>query len=468
MTTGTMVLQQPWQWFERLRALIPGMAITDEHLPRLQQIAQQETAEIDMLFTKLGIDAWVDRRRIVASSTAGFIRYPVLTGGKVSALAGIDRDLCVLLTQLRRQRITTAGVVFPEQWIELPYPLERRPLAWANANLDALRKFQALIGVDHSTGSTTPVMLDYTDDTTSNALLSGTTGSGKSTELAALILSLAYSTSPVEAKLVIVDPKVSKHIAPLGRLPHVTLCHELGDCLNAIASVKAEKDRRKGNSQRQRVFLFVEEFAEIGMDAGKDGKGALVEPLRSLVGTGRELGVHVIACTQKATVDVIDTVLKANLPIRIAGRVTTAKESEVATGRTDTHCERLPGRGSFLFAGSDGTLQRVQGYYLSPDEIAAAVNTIAARWQSVTPYEIEWTATAPTTTATDEIDSHVATVIESVELSDLIDDDGQPKRGAKARIVRAIFGESANTGGANDRIASEVLGRLLNATTTTE
>ena len=128
MITDTLIGRFP-DLFAWLLPRWPSHASTDNDLPRLQRIARREIAEIDMLFSKLGINAWVDRRYITASPTGGFIRYPILTGGKVSALAGIDRDLCVLFTQLREERITSAGVVFPEQWIEVPYPLQRRPLA---------------------------------------------------------------------------------------------------------------------------------------------------------------------------------------------------------------------------------------------------------------------------------------------------------------------------------------------------
>lgn len=459
MTTGTMVLQASAQWLDRLLALLPGRKPADNDLPKLRRIARREIAEIDMLFIKLGIDAWVDRRHITGSATGGFIRYPVLTGGKVSALAGIDRDLCVLFTKERGQRITSAGVVFPEQWIELPYPLARRPLPWAKANLDELRKFQALIGVDHSGNSAKPVVLDYNDDTVSHALLSGTTGSGKSTELAAVILSLAYSTSPADAKIVIVDPKISMHIAPLAGLPHVSLFNDLQGCLDAIASVKAAKDKRRGKRPRQRVFLFVEEFAELDSEAGP---ADLIGPLRSVVGTGRESGVHVVACTQKATVDVIDTVLKANLPTRIAGKVTTAKESEVATGVTGAGAERLPGRGAFLFS-NGGDLQRVQGYYLTPDEIAGAVNQIAARWHNVKPYSIDWIESPPAVGPADELDAHIAKVLDAWELADLVDADG-PKWGAKSKVAETLF--NARYAGNNRAAVDAVLGRIANSTST--
>ena len=155
MATSTMILQ-PIQWLERMVAMLNRSI--DNDMARLQRIARKEIAEIDMLFTKLNVNAWIDRRRVTASATGGFIRYPVLTSGKVASLANVDRDLCVLFTQLRNTKIGTAGVAFPQQWIEVPYPLARQPLLWSKANLDALGKFQALIGIDHSANRAQPVV----------------------------------------------------------------------------------------------------------------------------------------------------------------------------------------------------------------------------------------------------------------------------------------------------------------------
>lgn len=430
---------------------------------RINRVAQRETAEIDMLFVKLGVDAWVDVKRIIASQTGDFIRYPVLTGGKIATVTNVERDLSVALTRLRGEA-TPVKIKLPEQFIELPFPLETRPLLWADANVDTLGKFTMIIGRDQGATTPQPVVLDFADRSVSHILVSGTTGSGKSNELACMVLSLAWSTSPADAHIVLLDPKFSPEIGALAGLPHVTLFQETQDCLDAIASVKAEMNNRKCTPRRQKLFLVVEEFAELGIESGK--APALIEPLKSVAGVGRGLNVHVIACTQKATVETVDTVLRANLPIRVAGQVSTQAESTIAVGVPNAGAELLPGRGSFLY-NRNGRVRRIQGHYVPEDSIDNIVAQIAAKWHGVTPYDIDYIVSEGDGAPADDITAHVETVLANIAMEDLFDADGQPARGIKAQIVRLLFGESANTGGANNKVAGEVLQRIKRATTTT-
>jgi hypothetical protein len=422
---------------------------------RVNRVAQREIAELDMLFVKLGINAWIDRGRVVASQTGDFIRYPVLTGGKIATVTNVERDLSVALTRLRGES-TPVKIRLPEQYIELPFPLETRPLLWTDANPAALGKFELIIGRDQSATTPAPVTLDFKDRSVSHILVSGTTGSGKSNELACMILSLAWSTSPADVRIVVLDPKFSPEIGALGGLPHVDLFQETQDCLDAIASVKAEMNARKRTPRRQRLFLVVEEFAELGIESG--GATDLIEPLKSVAGVGRGLGVHVIACTQKATVGVVDTVLRANLPIRIAGQVSTQAESAVAVGVPNAGAELLPGRGSFLY-NRNGRVRRIQGHYVPEDEIAGIVAQIAARWHGVTPYEIAYIQSEETAPI-DELAGYVDKVQNAIALEDIFDADGAPARGIKTQIVKVLFGADAKPGGQNHYIVNAVLERL--------
>ncbi len=443
-----------------LRLLLSGRDLQS----RINRIARREIAEFDMIFVKLGIDAWIDRRRVIASQSGNFIRYHILAGGKIAAVTNIEKDLSVLVTRLRGEA-TPVKVKLPEQYIELPFPLATRPLLWSDANLDNLGKYEMIVGRDQNTVTPQPVTLHFGDRSVAHVLVTGTTGSGKSLLLLSMVLSLAWSTSPADVIIIVLDPKFSLEIGQLAGLPQVLLFQETQDCLDAIAAVKAEMNARKRQLKQPKVFLIVEEFAELGIEAG-NGKSALIDPLKSVVGVGRGLGVHVIACTQKATVEVVDTVLRANLPIRLAGQVSTQDESRVATGIPGAGAELLPGKGAFLFV-RNGQVKRIQAHYLPEDEIAGIVQQVAAKWHGVTPYAIDINFSAADTTATDGIDGHVATVLAAIAVEDIFDADGTPVRGIKAHIVRILFGEDANTGGANNRIAGEVLRRLQNITTTT-
>ena len=432
---------------------------------RLNRLAAREVGEIDMLFIKHGIGAWVDRGRIVASPTGNFVRYYLHAADKVTRVESVEKDLSVLLSRLRKQPLTV-NVRVPGLYIELPYPLATRPLAWADVNLGALGKFEMIIGRDYSGATPRPVTLDFKDRSVAHMLVSGVTGSGKTNALISAILSLCWSTSPADAQVIILDPKFSAEMLPLADLPHVSLYQETQDCADAIASVKAEMNRRKRGPSTRRIFLVVEELAELMIEVGST-KTTLFEQLKSLTGIGRGLGVHVIACTQRASVDVIDPVMRANLPIRLAGKVSTVEESRIATGLSDAGCETLPGNGSFQYV-RNGVAHRLQSHFVADGEALSIAYQIAGKWGGVRPYQIEMMGGDNSPGEADDIATYVATVLKNVGIEDIFDANGKPARGIKARIVRVLFGENAGTGGHNDRVAGAVLERIRNTTTTSE
>ena len=253
---------------------------------------------------------------------------------------------------------------------------------------------------------------------------------------------------------------------PLADLPHVSLYQETQDCADAIASVKAEMNRRKRGPSTRRIFLVVEELAELMIEVGST-KTTLFEQLKSLTGIGRGLGVHVIACTQRASVDVIDPVMRANLPIRLAGKVSTVEESRIATGLSDAGCETLPGNGSFQYV-RNGVAHRLQSHFVADGEALSIAYQIAGKWGGVRPYQIEMMGGDNSPGEADDIATYVATVLKNVGIEDIFDANGKPARGIKARIVRVLFGENAGTGGHKDRVAGAVLERIRNTTTTSE
>lgn len=424
---------------------------------RLTSIATREINAIDELFIKYGVDAHIDRDNVVISDTGGFVRYKIVNGSKVSKLVGYEDDIAQVISELRGDDVPVK-IRKPSMIIELPYPLERKTLEWDDAPVGSLRPFQAIVGTDYTTVNVAPVIIDWSDPSTSNLLVSGETGSGKTNGLLEIILSLAYSTPANKAQFVIVDPKFSPAISALRGLPHATVYNEQEDCANALAAVKAELDRRKRKPDSRKLFLVVEELSELMIEAGsKDDKTAMIEQMKSISQIGRELGVHVIACTQKAVVSTVDTVMRANLPIRLAFKVGTKEESKVATGLEDVDCTRLPGSGAAYYV-RNGRAQRVQTHYLSPDrlygliaEIAAANKGGAYRIPVVGPEAIA--DELPEGVTQEQMDA----VLSSFGLDEIFDDTGKQKRGMKAKIIRLLFGENATTGGANDQVATKIL-----------
>jgi DNA segregation ATPase FtsK/SpoIIIE-like protein len=161
-------------------------------------------------------------------------------------------------------------------------------------------------------------------------------------------------------------------------------------------------------------------------------------------------------------VEVVDTVLRANLPLRLAFRVGTSDESRVATGLTDVDCVRLPGSGAGYFV-RDGRERRIQTHYLDPDGIFDVVDGIAAQWLADTPYRIVTQNAVveeddlPATVTQDQVDL----ILGSMEMGELFADDGTPIRGVKSRIIALVHGADAPRGGANNLWANLILGYIF-------
>lgn len=414
-----------------------------ELVRKLKPLLLREVNAIDAVFEQNKVEAQIDRQNIQALPAAGIVRMRVVNGAKVSKITSLEDDLSLCISELRGDDVTVK-VRKPRLIIELPYPLEREILEWENA--PTLGPLQAFCGMDYTALTVAPVVIDWSDKAVSNVLVSGTTGSGKTNGLIALVASLARSTSPRDAQIIILDPKFS--LGVLNVLPHVTLAREPEDIAAAIAAVKAEINRRKRRRDPRKVFLVCEEIAELFYEAG-DGKGQLIEQLKSIVQVGRELGVHVIACTQKATTTVVDTVLKSNLPIRLAFKVASREESTVATGQDGMGADRLTGKGAALFV-NDGARRLIQTYLIDTEELPETLAAIAVQWVGVDCYRIRMDVEAgpvgrelPANVTQEQVDA----VLEKFGKAGIFDDDGHPIYGIKIKIIKHIHGDKAKSAG---------------------
>lgn len=416
---------------------------------KLNRMATKEVDALDNLFAEHGLASRINRQRITASQVAGYMRYHIQRGDKVSKLTGLNHDISALLTELRGQDIKVK-VKEPSLYIQLPFPFERRALSWSDIDLSSLAPHQMIIGRDYGGSEPQPITLNFRDKSTSNVLVSGIPGSGKTTALVASVLSLAYATSPQDAQIIIIDPKGSDDLIHLEKLPHVTLHVDTDDSAQAIASVKAELNRRKLQGDRRKVYLIVEELAELTIEVGSD-KSTMFDWLKSIAGLGREKNVHVLACTQKPHTDIIDTVLRGNLPIKLAGKVSTGEESKIATGLTDVGCEHLPGKGSFYFVNGAGP-QRVQTHYLTLDDMTKAITDICCQWVGHEPYRIDTVAPAVTLpTLPNGVDADQLFAVVGAFTYGQIFNNGKLRKGKQIEIIRTVWGSDADDQGSNNR-----------------
>jgi DNA segregation ATPase FtsK/SpoIIIE, S-DNA-T family len=255
-------------------------------------------------------------------------------------------------------------------------------------------------------------------------LIAGTTGSGKSVAVNAMILSLLFRLSPQECRLIMIDPKMLE-LSLYDGIPHLLapVVTEPGKAVVALKwAVNEMESRYRGMSQlgvrniisyNQRlaaarkkgtvltrtvqtgfepetgkpimeeqaldldplpyIVVVVDEMADLMMVAGKDIEGAV----QRLAQMARAAGIHLIMATQRPSVDVITGTIKANFPTRISFQVTSKIDSRTILG--EQGAEQLLGMGDMLYMSGGGRITRVHGPFVSEDETEAVVAAIKSQ-----------------------------------------------------------------------------------------
>ncbi len=227
-------------------------------------------------------------------------------------------------------------------------------------------------------------------------LIAGTTGSGKSVGVNAMILSLLYKNPPDQLKLVMIDPKMVE-FSIYADIPHLLtpIITDPKKAIGALQSVAKEMERRyslmseykvktidsyneqaKNNGFEAFPYLIVviDELADLMMTGGKEAEF----PIARIAQMGRASGLHLIVATQRPSVDVVTGLIKTNLPSRVSFRVGTKIDSKVILD-TDG-AQSLLGRGDMLFTppGTNG-LVRLHAPFATEDEIKRIVDFIKAQ-----------------------------------------------------------------------------------------
>ena len=224
-----------------------------------------------------------------------------------------------------------------------------------------------VLGLDHNG---CPLLLNLPSPDVSHALIAGSTGSGK-TELArTMIASLARFNRQSQMQLVLIDPK-NRGFTPFHWLPHLLqpVVTEHDGAVAALRDVVEEMLRRDREGRSlPRIVVFIDELADLALAAPKELQALLARVAQR----GRQAGIHLIACTQKPTAEMVGTLVKANFPVRLVGSMATPEDAKVATGLARTGAEKLLGRGDFL-AVARGEVTRFQAAYVPEGEIGSFV-----------------------------------------------------------------------------------------------
>jgi S-DNA-T family DNA segregation ATPase FtsK/SpoIIIE len=231
-------------------------------------------------------------------------------------------------------------------------------------------------------------------------LIAGTTGSGKSGCINALLTSILLRATPDEVRMILIDPKrielnhyecIPHLLTPVVSSPKeasavlANCTAEMERRYERLASVRARNLNEANRAFRQRgeptipyLLVVIDELADLMMIAPQAVEDAVIR----LAQKSRAVGIHLVLATQRPSVDVITGMIKANVPSRIAFAVSSQTDSRVIL---DTGgAESLLGQGDMLFKPlGTSRLQRVQGAYVSEEEIALVVEQTKQRDQEL-------------------------------------------------------------------------------------
>ena len=227
-------------------------------------------------------------------------------------------------------------------------------------------------------------------------LIAGTTGSGKSVGINAMLLSLLYRNDPDHLKLILIDPKMLE-FSIYNDIPHLLtpVIIEPKKAISALANMVSEMERRyklmsevrvknidnynekarhEGWEEMPFIVIVIDELADLMMNGGKEVEYSIAR----LAQMARAAGIHLIVATQRPSVDVVTGLIKANLPSRLSYRVGQRIDSKVILDQMGA--ESLLGRGDALFTPPGATgLVRLHAPWNSEEEIEKVVEFLKAQ-----------------------------------------------------------------------------------------
>ncbi|MGI9318183.1 MAG: DNA translocase FtsK, partial [bacterium] len=341
---------------------------------------------------------------------------PVITRFEIEPAPGIKASQIVGLAKDLARSLTVDSVRVVENipgknviGIEIP-----------NQNREVVRLVEGLASTEFEKSSS-PLTLVLGKDIAGNAviadlmkmphvLIAGTTGSGKSVCINALILSLVYKSTPEQVRMIMVDPKFLE-LSVYDGIPHLLapVVTDMNKAANALRWCITEMDRRfrvmaeisvrniagynkKVNAANKAgeplldvtleqdeenpvyltrlpvIVVIVDELADLMMVAGKK----IEEIIIRIAQRARAAGIHLVLATQRPSVDVVTGLIKANVPTRIAFQVSSRADSRTVLDQMGA--ESLLGQGDMLFLPpGSGFMQRVHGSFVSDEEVAKVV-----------------------------------------------------------------------------------------------
>lgn len=215
-----------------------------------------------------------------------------------------------------------------------------------------------------------PLLVRFASPDIAHILISGVSGSGKTILARSMIGSLALQNPPDRVKLLLIDPK-GRGYRPYNGLPNL-VCPVVTDAVDGLHRLKwaiRHLEKRLDNGVTlPALVIFIDELADLMAVNSRETE--LV--INYLLQNGREVGIHLVACTQKPAMPLLQKVIMGDFPTRIVGRVTSAEDARIASGIRNSGAEKLMGKGDFLLF-SQGETTRLQAAHISSAEMQQTV-----------------------------------------------------------------------------------------------
>lgn len=379
---------------------LPPTALLDEIMPgKAQEDIDRE------LETNANTIVEALRSFGVQTKCIGTCRGPSVTryelqpaaGVKISKITGLADDIALNLAS-SGIRIEAPIPNKPAVGIEVPNKIRDtvpfRQLIESSEIAEKKSKLAAVLGKDIS-GEI--VIADIAE--MPHLLIAGTTGSGKSVCVNSIIMSILFRSKPEEVRFIMIDPKAVEFMAYNG-IPHLlipvvtdpkkaagALNWAVGEMLKRysmfseynvrnIHGYNSLADKDPDMKKMEQIVIFIDELADLIMAS----KNEVEDSICRLAQMARAAGMHLVIATQRPTVDVVTGLIKANIPSRIALKVSSGTDSRVIMD--EQGAEKLLGKGDMLFKSvSMPKPTRVQGCWISDKEVERVVDFLKNKFE---------------------------------------------------------------------------------------
>lgn len=272
-------------------------------------------------------------------------------GTKVNQVKALQADIALAVGK-SNVRIAQSGTHLAIQIARE----SREPVRLTNllGQLNDVPRFTSVLGLSEDGA---PLLARWSSPDVGHILIAGTTGSGKTSLAHSILLSLCDSHRPRELGLIVLDPKrrenddftraIEKHLL-------MPIAHTREDIIGAVNKVVDTMEKRAVDVEPSpRIIVYADELADLCQIGGVD----LIESFTRIAQRGREPGIHLLACTQKPSVKAIGSLLRANIPLRLVGKVMSAEDARMAAGVSGCGAEKLSGCGDFIAITGNKTIR---------------------------------------------------------------------------------------------------------------